>query len=89
MKPIILLFSLCFTMGVSAQMKLVTGTITDETGLALPGVSITIKGESIGTQTDFDGHYSIQIQTNQTLVFSFAGYVTKEIRVSTLNENSF
>ncbi|EAP88226.1 carboxypeptidase-like regulatory domain-containing protein [Croceibacter atlanticus] len=42
-----------------AQDKTVTGVVTDNSGLPLPGVTIIVKGTSNGTQTDFDGNYSI------------------------------
>ena len=54
-----------------AQERTVSGTVTDANGLPLPGVSIVIKGTSTGTQSDFDGKYSIKALTNQVLVFSF------------------
>jgi TonB-linked SusC/RagA family outer membrane protein len=60
-----------------AQEKTITGTVTDETG-ALPGVSIVIKGTSTGTETDFDGKYSIKANTGDVLVFSFVGMTAQE-----------
>jgi len=63
----------------------ISGTITDENKLPLPGVNVIIKGTRIGTQTDFDGNYSIQPEANQTLVFSYLGYVTQETAVSTIS----
>jgi TonB-linked SusC/RagA family outer membrane protein len=60
-----------------AQERTITGTVTDETG-ALPGVSIIIKGTTTGTETDFDGKYSIKTTTGDVLVFSFVGMTTQE-----------
>jgi len=60
-----------------AQEKTITGTVSDETG-ALPGVSVVIKGTSTGTETDFDGKYSINANTGDVLVFSFVGMTTQE-----------
>ncbi|HLT48822.1 MAG TPA: carboxypeptidase-like regulatory domain-containing protein, partial [Aequorivita sp.] len=42
-----------------AQEKTISGTVADDTGLPLPGVNIIIKGTSTGTQSDFDGNYTI------------------------------
>ncbi len=68
----------------------IKGTITDEVDLPLPSVDITIEGANKGTQTDFDGNYEIEVQPNQTLVFSYLSYKTKEIVVSNIsNDISF
>ncbi|TXE10202.1 TonB-dependent receptor [Seonamhaeicola algicola] len=69
------------------QQLTVSGTVSDATG-PLPGVNIVVKGTTQGTQTDFDGNYSISVNANATLVFSFLGFKTKEVAVgntSTLN----
>lgn len=60
----------------------VTGTVKDNTGTPIPGVTILIKGTSKGTTTNIDGKYSIQTESNSTLVFSFIGYATEEIAVN-------
>lgn len=62
-----------------AQQKTVTGTVTDQNGLPLPGVNIVVEGTDIGTQTDFDGNYSVQASEGQTLLFSYIGQ--KDVRV--------
>lgn len=64
-----------------AQEKTITGTISDENGLPLPGVNIVIKGTTTGTQTDFDGKYSISATSGSVLVFSYVGYQTEERNV--------
>ncbi|MEZ4778987.1 MAG: SusC/RagA family TonB-linked outer membrane protein [Flavobacteriaceae bacterium] len=61
-----------------AQEKTISGTITDESNLPLPGVNVIVKGTSNGTQTDFDGNYSISVNVGQALVFSYVGYKTTE-----------
>ena len=43
-----------------AQQKTISGNVSDQDGLPLPGVNVLLKGTSTGTQTDFDGNYSIQ-----------------------------
>jgi len=60
-----------------AQEKTVSGTVTDDSG-PLPGVSIVIKGTTTGTETDFDGNYSIKANTGDVLTFSFVGMTTQE-----------
>ena len=66
--------------GVSAERNL-KGKVTDETGQGLPGVSVIIKGTSTGTVSDSEGSYAINVpdQGNAILVFSFVGYISKEI----------
>ncbi|MDF0718309.1 SusC/RagA family TonB-linked outer membrane protein [Muricauda sp. 334s03] len=56
-----------------AQNKTITGTVTDQDGLPLPGVNILVQGSSTGTQTDFDGNYSIEASEGQTLLFTYIG----------------
>ncbi|TRZ41990.1 SusC/RagA family TonB-linked outer membrane protein [Robertkochia solimangrovi] len=68
-----------------AQEKTVTGTVTDQTGLPLPGANIQVKETSEGTQTDFDGNYTITAGVGQTLVFSYIGMKTVEVIVSSSN----
>jgi TonB-linked SusC/RagA family outer membrane protein len=77
----ILLFS---AMSAFAQNSVtVRGTVTDENGVGLPGVTIRLKdAQGVGTITDFDGNYRLGIpqeQANGTLVFSFVGYVPEEV----------
>ncbi|MBC8488987.1 MAG: TonB-dependent receptor [Bacteroidetes bacterium] len=65
-----------------AQTGEVTGTVTDASdGQTLPGVTILIKGTTIGTTTDVDGNYKIMVEPDATLVFSYIGYETQEIVV--------
>jgi TonB-linked SusC/RagA family outer membrane protein len=62
-----------------AQTRTVTGTVISvEDGFPLPGVNVVIKGTTSGTVTDLNGGYSIQVEPNQTLVFSFVGFETQE-----------
>ena len=67
-----------------AQEKTISGTVSDDSG-ALPGVSIIIKGTFTGTETDFDGKYSIKALKGQVLVFSSLGHKTIEITITTNN----
>lgn len=59
-----------------AQEKTVTGTVNDEAGIPMPGVNVLVEGSNAGTQTDFDGNYSISVTDSQTLVFSYVGFAT-------------
>ena len=61
--------------------SIVSGTISDASGLPLPGASIIEKGTTNGTQTDFDGNFSISVSDQATLVISYIGYATQEISV--------
>ena len=66
-----------------AQEKTITGTVTDQSGLPLPGANVLVKGTTNGTQTDFDGNYSIVASTGEILVFTFIGQKTEERTVGT------
>src|SRR5258707_11050373 len=80
-KRILLIIGLCLVVfcQVYAQNRTVTGTVTaKEDGLPIPGVTIKVKGTKTGTQTDKDGHYSLTVPQNVTLVFSFLGYISTE-----------
>ena len=55
------------------SVKKVAGTVTDESGVPLPGVNIVIQGTSQGAQTDFDGNYTIEVPYGQELVYSYIG----------------
>jgi len=60
----------------------VRGRVTDEKGDGLPGVSIIVKGKTSGTTTALDGTYAIDVPSpNDVLVFSFVGYITREMQV--------
>ncbi len=56
-----------------AQEKNLTGTVTDESGISIPGVNVIIKGSSTGTQTDFDGNYTLKANVGDVINFSFIG----------------
>lgn len=64
------------------QQKSVSGTVTDENGQPLPGVTVAVKGNTMGTITDANGNYSLtNIPEDATLVFSFVGMLTQEVIV--------
>lgn len=60
----------------------VTGTVTDDTGMPLPGANVLEKGTTNGTQTDFDGNFTLNVEPGATLVFSYIGFQRKEVAVN-------
>ncbi|MDG3581316.1 SusC/RagA family TonB-linked outer membrane protein [Galbibacter pacificus] len=68
-----------------AQEKTVTGTITDQDGLPLPGANVVVKGTANGAQTNFDGVYSILASVGDVLVFSYVGQKPEERTVGASN----
>ncbi len=59
----------------------VNGTVRDENGEPMPGATISVQGTNIGTVTDLDGKYSLDVQEGATLVFSYIGYKTQQVTV--------
>jgi TonB-linked SusC/RagA family outer membrane protein len=72
------LFVLLIAQLTFAQDKTVSGVVTDQSGLPIPGVNVLAKGSKTGTQTDFDGKFKVNATAGQTLVFSFTGMKTIE-----------
>ncbi|WP_149274824.1 SusC/RagA family TonB-linked outer membrane protein [Pareuzebyella sediminis] len=68
-----------------AQDKTITGIVSDADGLPLPGVNIVVQGTTTGTQTDFDGNYSIGASEGQNLSFSYLGFKTESRLVGASN----
>ena len=66
---------------VTAQNVQVTGIVKDNSGEAVIGANVTVKGSTNGTITDLDGKFSVQASPNATLVISFIGYTTQEIKL--------
>ncbi|MGB5699749.1 SusC/RagA family TonB-linked outer membrane protein [Muriicola sp.] len=60
----------------------ITGTVTDDLGGPLPGASVLVKGTTNGTQTDFDGNYTITASSDAVLVFSYIGFARQEIPIN-------
>ncbi|MGK7649635.1 YfbK domain-containing protein [Capnocytophaga sp. G1920] len=84
MKRILILFFFTLTT-LYAQEYEVTGTVTDSAKDPLPGVSIIIKGTIKGTQTDFDGKYTIKVKNGDILEFSYIGMKIKQVKVTGQN----
>jgi len=80
LRLLMFLFALLFANLTYAQQKTITGSVTDEdTGEALPGVTIIVEGTTSGTVSDLDGNFSIKVpDENSSLAFSFVGYVTQQ-----------
>ncbi len=72
---------------VVTQEKTVTGTVLDENGEPMIGVSVLVKGSTVGTITDFDGKFTLKAPSSSTLVISYIGYQTQEIKVG--NQRNF
>ena len=62
-------------------VRRVTGTVIDDTGLPLPGVNVIEAGTSNGTQTDFDGNYTLDIQGSRELAYSYVGFETETLPI--------
>ncbi len=62
------------------QSKKITGTVSDAMGPVI-GASVVVKGTSTGVATDFDGKFTLNVNPGQTLVISYIGYITKEVKV--------
>ncbi len=74
----------CILAGLSVwSQSVITGKVSDNNGDPLPGASVQLKGSSIGTITDVDGNYSLEVNDtdNATLVISFVGYLNQEIAI--------
>ena len=77
---------LCILMVVSSSLfaqNIVTGSVKDDTGQTLPGVSVVVKGTTTGTVTDINGKFSLSVPANATLTFSFVGMKSKEVALGT------
>ncbi|RKE04110.1 SusC/RagA family TonB-linked outer membrane protein [Marinifilum flexuosum] len=76
------------TNAIQQNQKTITGKVVDEQNLPLIGVNILVKGTTIGTVTDFDGNFQLDVPANGVIKFSFIGYVDQEITIgneTTLN----
>ncbi len=76
-----ILVALCFMLSAVtawAQSRVITGTVTDDTNQPLPGVAVVIPGTTIGTVTDFEGNYSLNVGDAKKISFSFIGFTNHE-----------
>lgn len=83
-KVIMITFLFFGVFAIHAQNKEITGKVTDESGMPLPGASVLEKGTTNGDQSDFDGNFSLNLRSsNAILIVSYIGYTTKEVVVGT------
>ena len=80
-RAVLLLLWLTCSLAVMAQERVVNGSVKDQSGTGLAGVSVILKGTTTGTNTNMDGKFSISAGPDATLVFSFIGYTSQEIAV--------
>ena len=70
---VILLFALVMSIASFAQKQSFSGTVMDSNGDPVIGASVVLKGTSVGSITDLDGHFTINVEPGQTLTISFVG----------------
>lgn len=90
-----LMVGLLFSVGLNAQTITVSGVVSDPSGEPLIGASILAQGTTVGTSTNIDGEYTINVAPDATLVVSYVGYDTQNVPVDgrtsinvTMQENS-
>ncbi|MGO4818647.1 SusC/RagA family TonB-linked outer membrane protein [Flavobacterium sp. W22_SRS_FP1] len=81
---ILVLFVVLMTQLTFAQERAVTGVVSDNAGMPIPGVSVLVKGTNFGTQTDFDGKFAINAAPSQILIFSYIGMETQELKATSI-----
>ena len=82
-KKIITVFLIGVFFNSFGQSEIITGTVTDKTGTPVPGVNILEDTDSYnGAVTDFDGNFIIKSSPNATLIISYVGFITQEIRLN-------
>ena len=84
LKFIFTFFFLFFCATLVAQDQIITGTITDNNNTPLPGVNVVVDAETYsGAVTDFDGNFIVKADADATLIISYVGFITQEIKPST------
>ena len=69
--------------GMAVQARVVSGTVKDQTGETVISASVVVKGTTLGTVTDFDGNYSLNVPDDaKVLIFSYIGMKTQEIAIT-------
>jgi TonB-linked SusC/RagA family outer membrane protein len=85
-KILLMLFVLVGTASIAIAQRTVRGTVTDEAGVGLVGATVIVKGTSIGTTTNMDGLYTIQVPAgSEVLVVSYTGFDNREVTLGTSN----
>lgn len=88
MKPKFTMILTLLALGVQfvfAQQKTVSGTVSDENNMPLPGATVLIAGTSSGTTTDFDGKFQLNVNTGDVLEISYVGYATQSVTIGIAN----
>jgi iron complex outermembrane recepter protein len=88
MKTVLLLFCLCFSLTALAQTN-VSGNVVDESQVPVNGANVVVKGTAAGTATDFEGNFSILVDSAPpfTLQISIVGYAQQEVEITANNQN--
>lgn len=88
LRKLLFMFVMVFSFTLAhAQEKVVTGFVTDANdSMGIPGVSVVVKGTTIGTTTDIDGKYTLSVDPASTIIYSFVGYRPQEILVGTQSQ---
>ena len=71
-----------------AQERTVTGVVSDNAGMPIPGVSVLVKGTNSGAQTNFDGKYAIKATPSQILIFTYIGMKSQSIAATSSSVNA-
>ncbi len=80
---LLMAFFMAFALGSFAQQKSITGVVTDSENVPIPGVTIVVKGTTVGTITDMDGKYSLSVPANaQTISFTYIGMLGQDIPIA-------
>ena len=78
-----MMLSAVLLVGMAAEARVVTGVVKDQAGETIISASVVVKGTTVGTVTDFDGNYSIDVPADaKVLVFSYIGMVTQELEIT-------
>ena len=79
---IFFMFLLMLPLAAVAQEGMITGQVVDEKGESIIGATVQVKGTSNGTITDFDGNFSLKAKVGNSLVVSYVGYSTQDVKVT-------
>ena len=83
LKFIFIFLFLFFSNAINSQDQIVTGTITDNNNNPLPGVNVVVDAETYsGAVTDFDGNFIVKADADATLIISYVGFITQEVKVN-------
>jgi TonB-linked SusC/RagA family outer membrane protein len=77
----ILVAMLCFSIGATAQIRTVTGKVTDEKGAPIPSASVVVKGKNTGVAADANGDFKVSAQTGDILTISSVNFQSKDVKV--------